>query len=321
MGNSVHRRRDRGRVALRVHGCVGMKSIIVDAQPLWSWMSERHAIFLRRQSGQPKPWTDDPILRAYRFCNVFRELDRVTVWIRENIREPFADHQHLWLMLAIARTINRPDTLGELIATPGAWPVDDHFDVEVFAAVLQRRIDAGLPCYTGAYMIRAESNPRVACYHWPKQQYVARIVIGELWKVRDQIEAQLSWTKTLQAAHRIFLPFRGWGPFMAYEVVTDLRWTRYLRSATDRMTWANAGPGALRGLNRLEGRPLQQKRSEGEACAAMQWLLEQAPNHLPAGFPALEMRDIEHSLCEVDKYLRVRGDEGRPRSTFDGGAA
>lgn len=295
-----------------------MKTINIDAQPLWSWISERHAIFLRRQSGQPKPWTDDPILRAYRFCNVFRELDRVTVWIRENIREPFADHQHFWLMLAIARTINRPDTLAELIATPGAWPVDGTFDVEVFAAVLQRRIDAGLPCYTGAYMIRAESNPRVECYRWSKQLYIARIVIGELWKVRDQIEAQLSWTKTLQAAHRIFLPFRGWGPFMAYELVTDLRWTRYLRSATDTMTWANAGPGALRGLNRLEGRPLLQNRGEGEACAAMQSLLEQAPIHLPTGFPALEMRDVEHSLCEVDKYLRVRNGEGRPRGGFDG---
>jgi hypothetical protein len=50
----------------------------------------------------------------------------------------------------------------------------------------------------------------------------------------------------------------------------------------------------------------------------MQWLLEQAPNHLPTGFPALEMRDIEHSLCEVDKYLRTRNDEGRPRGGFKG---
>jgi bacterioferritin (cytochrome b1) len=29
-----------------------------------------------------------------------------------------------------------------------------------------------------------------------------------------------------------------------------------------------------------------------------------------------EMREIEHSLCEYDKYLRVMKKEGRPRSTF-----
>jgi hypothetical protein len=45
-------------------------------------------------------------------------------------------------MLAIARTINLPDTLAEVMATSGTWPVDGSFDVEVLAAVLQRRIDA-----------------------------------------------------------------------------------------------------------------------------------------------------------------------------------
>ncbi|MCA8975625.1 MAG: hypothetical protein KDC98_12965 [Planctomycetes bacterium] len=290
----------------------------MNPSPLWAWMRERHAIYHRRAAGQPRPWTSDPILQRHRFCNVFRELDKVTVWIRENVREPFAEHEYLWLMLAIARTINHPETLTELVATPGAWPFDETFDVELLAAVLQRRIDAGLPCYTGAYMIRAENDPRQACYHWTKQQYVARIVIGKLWEVREQIDAQLSWTKRLQDAQRVLTPFRGWGPFMSYEVVTDLRHTRYLRAATDTMTWASAGPGALRGLNRLQGRPLGSKRSPGDACVAMRALLEQAASNLPPDFPALEMRDIEHSLCEVDKYLRVLNGEGKPRSSFSG---
>ncbi len=241
----------------------------MNPEPLWAWQRERHAIFLRRAAGQPRPWTADPILRAYRFCNVFRELDRVTVWIRENIREPFAEHPNLWLMLAIARWINWPDTLAAAIATPHAWPVDDSFKPDALAAVMQQRQDNGQQVYTGAYMIRAENDKRQASYRWTKHQYIARIVIGELWKVRDQIDAQLSWTKSLQQAHRIFTPFRCWGPFMSYEVVTDLRHTRYLRAATDTMTWANAGPGALRGLNRLEGRSLNARRSEGDACAAM----------------------------------------------------
>lgn len=47
---------------------------------------------------------------------------------------------------------------------------------------------------------------------------------------------------------------------------------------------------------------------------------ERASSNLPADFPALEMRDIEHSLCEVGKYLRIDGGEGRTRSGFDGAA-
>ena len=32
--------------------------------------------------------------------------------------------------------------------------------------------------------------------------------------------------------------------------------------------------------------------------------------------PVLEMREIEHSLCEFDKYQRVKNGEGKPRSIY-----
>jgi len=34
------------------------------------------------------------------------------------------------------------------------------------------------------------------------------------------------------------------------------------------------------------------------------------------GWPEWEMRDVEHTLCEFDKYERVRLGEGRPRGVF-----
>lgn len=52
------------------------------AADFFAFARERHATYLRRQSGAPEPWTDDPILRKFRFTNVFRELDRTTVWFR-----------------------------------------------------------------------------------------------------------------------------------------------------------------------------------------------------------------------------------------------
>ena len=53
-----------------------------------AFIKERHDIYLKRKAGQPGPWTADPILAGGRFCNVFRELDTVTIWIEENIRKP-----------------------------------------------------------------------------------------------------------------------------------------------------------------------------------------------------------------------------------------
>ena len=49
----------------------------------------------------------------------------------------------------------------------------------------------------------------------------------------------------------------------------------------------------------------------------MRDLLSMSPLHLTKDFlPKLEMRDIEHSLCEFDKYERVRNGEGAPRGRY-----
>lgn len=320
----------------------------MNAEPLWRWVDERHVVFLRKcllEGVEAPRWADplglalltsrtdprrppsyealtkDPVLRTYRFCNVFRELDRVTVWVRENIREPYADHPHLWFMLCVARYINWPPTLQCLIQSPDAWPTDARFSLERLTWVLDDLMATGNKVYTGAYMIRAESNPNAPWYSWTKQRYVAEVVLGRLWEDRDlwrrylenrypAPDLQTTWAKFQDPR------YIGWGPFMAYEVVTDLRHTRYLERADDVFSWANAGPGALRGLNRLRGRELSTPLAQREANDLMRELLAQSREATGRHVPDMEMRDVEHSLCEVDKYLRAAGGEGRPRSRY-----
>jgi hypothetical protein len=252
-------------------------------------------------------------------------LDKVTEWIRENIRIPFADHPYLWFMLAIARTINHPPTLTELIASPDAWPAADNFSPERMTWLLDARKGRGEQVYTGAYMIRAESNPKAEWFRWSKQRYIAEIVLGRLWEDRKKLTDELEVMDSLEDAWGLLAKqpyYIGWGPFMSYEWVTDLRWTIYLNEAKDIRTWANAGPGALRGLRRLrtkDGKLNPAPIRPAEALEEMRKLLKSAPRNLPPELgEELEMRDIEHSLCEVDKYLRVYHSEGKPRASYDG---
>jgi alpha-glutamyl/putrescinyl thymine pyrophosphorylase clade 1 len=44
----------------------------------WKFAAERHRIYLKRLAGSPQPWTNDPILAAHKFTNVFRAADRVS---------------------------------------------------------------------------------------------------------------------------------------------------------------------------------------------------------------------------------------------------
>ena len=290
-----------------------------------AFMKARHDIYLDRKAGKPGPWTADPVLRDGRFCNIFRELDTVTIWVDKHIRQPFADHPHLWFMLAIARYINWPDTLAELIQTK-QWPDNPDFEPSWLTTALEHRAVRGDKVYTGAYMIRAESDPSKEWYSWTKHRYIAEIVLGRLWEDRERFAAELEKPgQTLEGAWKLFQEPRyvGWGPFMAYEVVTDLRHTRYLRNAPDIYTWANAGPGAIRGLNRLYGRDLAAKPRPEQTNAEMFKLMKELNELDEPGFnatfgepcdvnPRFEMRDIEHSLCEFAKWER-----GYTRSRYD----
>lgn len=276
-------------------------------QPLWQWVREREQIRVRKESGQSPPWTDDPILSTYRFCNVRREDDRVTVWIRENIRERYADQPLLWLMLCIARQINWPDALDDLI-NACAWPNEPGFSPRDIADILNSRKAQGLKVYTGAYMISAPATKGA-----DKQAYIAETVIGGLWDRRDVFEKWFAGSPTLQGTHERITRSNGWGQFMAYQAVVDIRFTSLLRDASDEQTWAAAGPGTLRGLNRIHGRAVDQALSQGQALSEMRAIYKIVQGETGV---AMDFSDVPNILCETDKYLRVKLGEGKPRALY-----
>jgi hypothetical protein len=277
-------------------------------EPLHYWVRERERIRLATAVGKSQPWTSDEILATYRFCNVRREDDRVTVWVRENIRKPYCDHPHLWLMLCIARQINWPATLAMLIAK-GAWPDSTNFD---FTPAMTRELNAwqaaGEKVYTGAYMIPAPATKGA-----DKQAYIAETVIGDLWRRREIFAGLFRRRASLQAVHAAIMRSNGWGPFLAYQAVVDMRFTALLRDADDVATWAAAGPGTIRGLNRLHGRPLKFSLSQDQALSEMRAIYATVQQETGV---AMDFSDVPNALCETDKYLRVKNHEGKPRALY-----
>lgn len=282
-------------------------------RPLEAWMEERQRIYERRVVEQrAPPWTRDEIMQRYRFCNVYRELDTVTRWIDEHIRRPFATHENLWFMLCIARQINLPDTLAALLQSRG-WPRGPRWYAAAFERTLVERFARKLRVYTGSYML---SGPSDGARTMPAM--TTRIILAPIWARRRELVPRLRGT--MQAATVALSETRFWGGrFIAYEVVCDLRHTRYLDNAPDVNTWTNVGPGSRRGYNRLLGRPLAQRVQDNAFIDFVTFAHETLyPRwHTRASAP-FELREIEHSMCEFDKYERVRLGEGRPRQLFKG---
>lgn len=79
---------------------------------------ERHAVYLRRKAGNPRPWTKDPVMRQYRITNVFRELDKTTTYLRNNIRDPLRDHPLVLPAVSLARWFNYIPSMETLFLQP-----------------------------------------------------------------------------------------------------------------------------------------------------------------------------------------------------------
>ena len=291
------------------------------------WIRERHQIFLRRRAGKPKPWTDDEVLQRFFFTNPYRENDKVTQWFRENVREPLRNRPEVLFATVAFRWFNLPEPTGRILST-GAVNAHTNFnrtrEEELLTSFLcrwdpQRVIhylaeanDNG-PIFTGAFMINSPPGE-------PKLTAIVRRITN-VWNQRDHLIAHWNKEVTMESMHEALMTFDGMGGFMAYEVVCDLRYTYLLEHAPDKLTWCNPGPGAIRGLYRLAEEPFEKGNNSTapprpkDWQKRMQWLLMHTQGSLPK-MPEFEMREIEHSLCEYDKYERALAGDGKMKRTY-----
>ena len=255
-----------------------------------------------------RAWTPDPILQKFRFCNVFREDDTVTVWFRENVRSKIKDHAKLIFACVAFRFFNTVKT-GERML--------EHNLFEDWCPERAREVLSDLkPLITAAYMVKTP----VGVY--PKLEGLIQI-LNPIWETKEELahkisNAPLRSCPTLQRAHELLCEYPWVGPFMAYEAVTDLRHTSVLSHASDILTWANPGPGAMRGLSRIETGDVDIKLTRDSYLPIMQELLElsKLETFWRKEWRPWEMREVEHTLCEFDKYTRVLTGDGTPKQLY-----
>lgn len=261
------------------------------------WITERHRVYLVKEHKEPKPWTDDEILQSVYFTNPYRENDKTTAWFREAFRGHDSHTNPELIFGTIAfRWFNSIQT-GEMLLSHGLLTKWD-----TVRAIKMLEAQQG-PVFTGAYMIKAGNGPP-GCK--------IRNVCQELGKVNARIGLI---TKNvaghdLADAWKEFMKIPHIGPFMSGQLVADLKYTRVLDSAEDYKDWFSLGPGGARGFNRVHGLPVQD-RPPKQPQAKMRALRDTVNAHIvPTGMKPMDCQDVQHCLCELDKYLRVLLNDG-----------
>jgi hypothetical protein len=309
----------------------------------YDYAKARHLCYINKFV-DPTWVTPDPILSRYSFCNVFRELDKTTKWLADNVRGPMNKARDPNLMLAVVlfRMFNRIETGEAFFRDDNLLGGSSAFDayvrtnkVEPLRRAALARMGSKGPFVTGSYIIAgppgmSKLDGMLKVVHW------FRTGTATWHDGTDKSWHQVALMKrvSLEQMHSWLRQFDYFGVFHSYEIVTDLRWTHILGHAPDIHTWANPGPGCRRGLNRLYGRDKDEPFGEKERILEeMDFVLEAAGDYwtdfahrMRDAAPKLktpmewEMRDVEHTLCEFDKYERTRAGEGRPRGKYRGNA-
>lgn len=276
----------------------------------WHFINERHKIFLKKTVGKPKPWTDDPILRDWKFCNVFRKYDTQSERLIRNIILPhWNDDLSLMLFNIYAfRAFNWWPTYANLASVMGrSWL--DRWNPEEAVSILDKWvINAYQKLTSGAYMIRGregmpkyESIVQTLDSIWRWKEYFAK------WFVPNEINSMQEVQKYLMDCG-----FWGWGSFTTYQIVLDLTYTKWLENAIDINTWCEFGPGAIRGI-----REIYPDLPKNMMLQAAKGLLLDSPKFLEGHVPALTLQDVEFVCCELQKYRRIKAG-GRSKEKYNG---
>lgn len=272
----------------------------------WYFASERQSAFERRLQGREAPWSDDPILKEFKFCNVYRAADRVSQYLIREVAYGAAldsDADRLFRIIAF-RTFSKPETWRALIRKLQREPQLEDLKSGRFEEALDaiKREHGGL--YTGAFILCATK----AYGHSEKHKnHVA--LFKEMFFEREATKVIKNASSLEEIVH--FLgSFPLTGPFMSYQIAVDLNYSAIVNFSENDFT--QAGPGALRGLKKAFT-----DFGDYSPAEIIKWMVDrqaQEFERLGLTFKGLWGRslhaiDCQGLFCELDKYCREAAPE------------
>lgn len=289
----------------------------------FAFARKRQDAYLLKASDANPPYSDDPILQNWYFTNVYRENDKTTAWFREEVRRDMQLQPEVIPATMLFRWFNRiniGETIFKQLSFNNRTPFEQYIydrDINMLKTSIRSCHPTG-PYVNGAYIIKAHNGMDklsgvLRAFHEAMEAMNDKYGTPDGYKT---LADHMIHEPSMERATKYFAGLKFLGAFMAYEIVCDLRYTAYLGAAPDIKTWANPGPGAKRGLHRVffPGLPVGGPLSISLANNQMQSLLKMAPEY---GWTDWEMREVEHTLCEFDKYERIReGGRGKRRYGF-----
>lgn len=272
----------------------------------WYFASERQKIFERRLAGRAAPWTDDPILQKYKFCNVFRATDRVSQYMIRDVcyhDEPCTSADRLFQIVAF-RLFSKIETWDAVRQFLGRSPTIDDLVDGLLTRALEYADAQNGGLYTSAFILCATN-----AYGQPRK-YLTHVELLRDMFVNHQLAEQLLAAPSLRTIYDLLHSFPLMGDFMAYQTAIDLNYSDLINFSENEFT--QPGPGALRGIKKVF-----ESLGGYTPAEAVIWMVDhQDAEFARLGLPPatlygrpMQAIDCQNVFCETDKYCREAAPE------------
>jgi hypothetical protein len=277
----------------------------------WRFAALRQDIFMRRFAGESPPWTADPILKTYRFTNVYRASDRVTQYlIRHVLYDGELTAEDIVFRALLFKFFNRIETWETLSQEIGplSWKA---YDFRRYSSVLNSMLARGASLYSAAYII-----PSPPFGEGRKHQNHLRL-LEQL--MHDRAPYHIATARSLRDVFQVLRRYPSIGDFLAYQFCIDLNYSSLVNFSE--MEFIVPGPGARDGIRKcfVDTAGL----TDADIVRIVTETAGQHFRRLGLSFSdlwgrPLQLVDCQNLFCEVGKYARVlhpdvRGESGRFR--------
>jgi len=242
---------------------------------------------------QAWPWTDDEVLKNYKFCNIFRQLDTGTQLI---INQEFESKAEALVNIVAYRFFNRTDHFDRI----GVIRLKN-FNLKQYIQILEIEKQKG-PISHDAYLTHGSHIHKAIRVQW---------IIDNSEKLLESLNNK----ESAEQSFKTLLQIKGVGKFLAYQIWLDASYHNlHPWNGND---YVVIGPGSKTGLDIMTENTKNQKDEWYED--AMYKLRDMQHDIYPSiGYTKYDdykmtLDSIEHALCEWRKYYNLKDGKGKKR--------
>lgn len=279
---------------------IGLKTTpVYDAY--WRFAVERQNIFFKRYKDEKAPWTDDSIMKKYKFTNAYRASDRVSQYLIKNViyNENNYTAEDVFFRIMLFKVFNKIETWEYLKRNIGDISYKN-YKYDKYNNILIKALEEKTTIYSAAYIMPSGNKE----FGNPKKHQNNLMLLERM--MCDNLPKKIAKIKSLKELYDLLLSYPTIGSFLAFQYSIDINYSELCDFNEN--SFVVAGPGAKRGI---------QKCFQDIGKYAYEDIIKYMEEHQEEEFERLNLKfkslwgrklhliDCQNLFCETDKYSRV----------------